>query len=209
MKIVHIIFFSSLFILFAPGLIAQEEPDKRNVWTGGQSGYVVYGSLAELKGQTTFNILVNPVIPQMGAAYEPDSVYVAKRVSEWNAERKGKGDQWLSYWNDSKANFKPVFIAGMNEKLSKAGVVIGPDDFDSEYTMILQTKHMMEFMGAIYVVQDIYVVKTEEYSDTVAHVRCPVNTSNMGGEYSSSNYEMAYFTTGAKFGKYLSKTVFK
>ena len=198
------------FISFATiPLLAQETLDNRNVWVGGQSGYVVFGELAPLKGQSTFNVIVDMQIPQMGVTYEPDSVYVEKRVTEWNAERPGKGDKWLSYWNDSKDHFKAVFIAGMNEKLSKEGIQIGLDDFNSEYTMILKTKHMMEFMNAIFIIPDIYIVKTEQTSDTVAHVRCPVNNSALGSQYCVGTYEQAYYTTGALFGRYLRKTLYK
>lgn len=198
-----------LIVLFSPQLAAQETPDTRNVWTGGQSGYVVFGDLAPMIGQKTFNVVVDPFIPQMGATYQPDSVYVAKRVNEWNAERKGKGDQWLSYWNKAKTNFKPAFIDGMNAKLAKANIVIGKDDYYAEYTMLLKTRHMMEFMGSIYVIQDIYVLNTEEQTDTVAHIRCPVNAGTMGREYFTSSFEMAYYTTGVMFGRYLYKALYK
>jgi hypothetical protein len=209
MKIRYLVLHGISFILFNTYILAQETPDHRNVWSGGQSGYVVFGDMAPLLGQQTFYVLVDPYIPQMGAAYQPDSVYVATRVNEWNAEKEGKGDQWLSYWNDAKNNFQPAFVNGMNVKLAKAGIKIGMEDSGAEYTLLLKTKHMMEFMGSIYVVQDIYFLRTENPGDTVAHVRCPVNAGTMGREYCRSNYEMAYYTTGVMFGRYLYKVLYK
>jgi hypothetical protein len=32
-------------------------------------------------------------IEKIGIAEQPDSVYIASRISEWNADEPGKGDQ--------------------------------------------------------------------------------------------------------------------
>lgn len=81
----------SLSALVSMRLTAQEIPDNRNVWTGGQSGYIVTGDLSVLRNVKTFNIIITPGVKKMGASEVPDSVYVATRVQEWNAEKPGKG----------------------------------------------------------------------------------------------------------------------
>ena len=198
-----------LFAFIPYRLISQEQPDKRNVWTGGQKGYVVTGDLTMLKGQKTFNIIINPRIQKMGAAEEPDSVYISKRVKEWNEDKAGKGDNWLYEWKATKKNFKPAFIEGLNKKLSKYGVKVGPHDDWADYTFMIYTKNLMEFMNKIYVILDIDVVQTEDPTVKLASIRCPVNNSILQSEQFTSKYERAYYGAGYLFGRYLSKNVYK
>lgn len=199
----------SLFILISFQLPAQEEPDERNVWTGGQKGYVVTGDLTVLKNEKTFNISITPQIQKMGSAEEPDTVYIAKRVKEWNEEKAGSGDQWLSDWNEAKKNFKPAFIEGLNVRLSKIGVNIGPDDTSTEFTFVIYTKNLMEFWGGIYIILDMDVVNTKDPDIKTASIRFPVNNSSPKSKQFTRNYERAYYAAGLLFGKYLVKNIYQ
>jgi hypothetical protein len=199
----------ALMLFVATQLKSQDTIDHRNLWTGGQKGHVVFGDLTPLKGQTTFNIIVDPHVEKMGAAEEPDSVYIAKRVAEWNADKKGKGDVWLSSWKNSSANFKPVFIAGMNRQLVKCGVTIGLDDSMAEYTFIVYTRSLMDFMNRTFIILDVKVVLTTDPDVQIAFIRCPVNNSALGDEYCTSEYEKAYYSGGYLLGRFLRKGVFK
>lgn len=189
-------------------LFAQQTPDTRNVWTGGQRGHLVFGDLTPLSNQKTFNVVVIPHVEKMGAAEQPDSVYIATRVSEWNAEKPGKGDRWLDSWKRAQVNFKSAFIAGMNAKLAKATVNIKPDDSWADYSFIVSTRQLLEFWNKIYVILDVQVVMTAEPENEVAFIRCPVNNSALGGAYFTSEFEKAYYSAGYLLGKYLRKAIY-
>lgn len=197
-----ILFFCSL------QLFGQEGPDTRNVWSGGQKGYVITGDLSVLKGQNTFSVIVDPHIRRMGAREEPDSIYISKRVREFNTEKSGKGDEWLDEWNKSKKNFKAAFIEGFNSKLKNKGVNVGLDDIMAEYTFIIYTKTHMEFMGGVFIILDIDVVKTRDPNTKVASIRCPLNNSNAKSKQFKGDNERAYYGAGMLFSKYCSKNVF-
>lgn len=197
-----ILFFQSL------QLISQDEPDKRNVWTGGQKGYVITGDLNVIKGQKTFCVIVDPYVKKMGAKEEPDSIYIPKRVKEFNDKKAGKGDQWLNEWNESKKNFKAAFIEGFNSKLTTKGVNVGLNDTFAEYTFIIYTKTLMEFMGSIYIILDMDVVKTKDPKTIVAKIRFPLNNSKLKSKQFKGDNERAYFAAGVLFAKYCSKNIF-
>ena len=184
-------------------LQAQQTPDKRNIRDGSKRNHEVFGDLSPLKSQKTFNVIVMPHVEKMGYAEQPDSVYIATRISEWNAEEPGKGDQWLNTWNKARANFKSAFIAGMNEGLTKSGIHLGPDDSWAEYTLTVYTRHLMEFWNEVYVILDVQVIKTSAPENEVALIRCPVNYSARGGDFTESKYEKAYYTAGYLLGKFL------
>ena len=102
MKNLFIAIALSLLITGTFNLQAQQTPDNRNIRDGSKRSHEVFGDLSPLKNQNTFNIIVVPHIEKMGVAEQPDSVYIATRISEWNAEEPGKGDQWLITWNDAR-----------------------------------------------------------------------------------------------------------
>jgi hypothetical protein len=196
-----------VLVFLSSQLLSQEVPDKRNVWSGGQKGYVITGDLSVVKGQKTFFVVMDPHIKKMGAKEEPDSIYISKRVKEFNDAKPGKGDQWLKEWNDSKKNFKAAFIEGFNSKLVNKGINVGLNDTSAEYTFIVSTKTLMEFMGTMFIILDMDVVKTQDHTK-VASIRFPVNNNKYKSKLSKGANERAYFTAGVLFGKYCSKNVF-
>jgi hypothetical protein len=208
MKSLFITLGVSLLITGTYNLQAQLTPDKRNVRTGTKRNYEVFGDLSPLKNQKTFNVIVTPHVEKMGAAEQPDSVYIATRISDWNAQEPGKGDQWLNTWNDARANFKPAFVAGMNEGLSKSCIAIGLNDSQAEYTLTIYTRHLMEWWSDVYVILDVRVIKTSEPENEVALIRCPVNYGARGGDFTESKYAKAYYTAGYLLGKYLEKEIY-
>ena len=208
MKSSKICFVTFLFVVLALQLSAQEEPDKRNVWTGGQKGYVVSGDLTVLEGQKTFNIIMDPHIKKMGAKEEPDTVYIKKKVQELNDKKAGNGDKWLEEWNAAKKNFKAAFIEGFNAKVASKGVNVGLQDTLAEYTFIVYTRNLMEFWGAIYIILDMDVVKTNDPHAKIASIKFPVNNSNLKSKQFKGMNERAYYGAGNLFGKYCSKNVF-
>jgi hypothetical protein len=209
MKSLFIIVAVLILIIGTNRITAQQTPDNRNIRTGTKRNYEVFGDLSPLKNQRTFNVIVRPKVEKMGVAGQPDSVYIATRVSEWNAEEPGNGDRWLRTWNDARANFKSMFITGMNESLMKSGFDIGPGDSLAEYTLTVNTRHLMEWWSDVYVILDVQVTKTSEPENMIALIRCPVNYGARGGDYTESKYEKAYYTAGFLLGNYLEKEIFR
>jgi hypothetical protein len=97
----------------------------------------------------------------------------------------------------------------MKEKFTKSGVDIGLDDESAGYTLTVLTRQLMEWWDDVYVILDVQVVKTSDPEHEVALIRCPVNYSARGGDYTESKYEKAYYTAGYLLGVYLAKEVFK
>ncbi len=188
---------------------AQQTPDNRNIRSGTKRNYEVFGDLSPLKNQKILNVIIMPHIEKMGVAEHPDSVYIATRISEWNVEEPGKGDQWFSTWNDARANFQPIFNAGMNEGLIKSGIAIGSNDPGAEYTLIVYTRHLMEWWSDVYVILDVQITKTAKPDNEIALIRCPVNYGARGGDLTKDKYEKAYYTAGFLLGKYLEKEIFR
>jgi len=203
-------FFITCIILFfyTLKLFSQEEPDNRNVWSGGQKGHVITGDIYAIKGQKTFSIIVDPHIEKMGAKEEPDSIYIPKRVKEFNIEKAGKGDQWLAAWNESQKNFKAAFIEGLNSKLEGKGINVGQDDTTAEYTFIIYTKTLMEFMGHVFIILDIDVVKTNDQDTKIARIRCPLNNSKIKSRQFKGENECAYHGAGVLLSRYCNKNIF-
>ncbi len=208
MKTLKILTLILLLFTISAHLYSQEQPDKRNIWTGGQKGYVITGDLSVIKGQKTFNVVLDPHIKRMGLAEAPDSIYMPKKVSELNEKNPGSGDKWLQEYVNARVNFKAAFIEGFNSRLKDKGVQVGPNDTAADYSFYISTKALSEFMGDIYIILDINVVKTADTSQIVAAIRCPLNNSKLKSKLYKSKYERAYFGAGVLFGKYCFKNIF-
>ena len=207
MKKLHLIALISLLSVVSLQIIAQEvPPDKRSVWASGQKGFlVISGDISAIKGQKTLNISISPRIQKMGTKYQPDSVFIANRVKEFNEAKAGKGDKWLEEWNKEQNNFNPAFIEGSNKVTAKSGIKVSSNDPSVEYTCLITTKHLMEFWGKIYVILDMDVVKTNDPSTIVATVRFPLVCGTKKSKLYQEKNESAYYTAGLTFGKYYGK----
>ena len=89
MKKIYLIALISLLSVVSIQIVAQEvPPDKRSVWfTDVQKGFlVISGDISAIKGQKTLNISISKRIQKMGTKYQPDSVFIANRVKEFNDE---------------------------------------------------------------------------------------------------------------------------
>jgi hypothetical protein len=208
MKRIYFLFVSTSLFICSLQLFGQEPPDNRNVWAGGQKGYVITGDLSVLKGQKTFSVIVDPHVKKMGVKEMPDSIYLPIRVKELNDEKAGQGDKWLAEWNEAKKNFTAAFIEGFNSKLKSKGVVVGLNDSFAEYTFIIYTRNLMRFMSNMYIIIDMNVVKTKDPGTIVAKIRFPVNNSVLKSKQFKGENERAYFGAGYLFSKYCVKNVF-
>jgi hypothetical protein len=190
-------------------LKAQDIPDKRNIWTGGQQYYVVNGNLEAIKNAKSLDVTVIPKIEKMGVREEPDDIYVARRISEWNAEKAGTGDYWLQEWEEAKKNFRPSFIEGLDSRLSKSGIIIGKEGVTAEYSFVIYTKFMLEFNDKIFIMLDVDVVERAYSGNIIAHIRCPVINSVLMSKQISVTTEHAYYNAGRMLGKYLLKSIYE
>ena len=208
MKKIYLIALISLLSVVSIQIVAQEvPPDKRSVWfTDVQKGFlVISGDISAIKGQKTLNISISKRIQKMGTKYQPDSVFIANRVKEFNDEKPGKGDKWLEEWNKEKNNFNTVFIEGFNKITAKSGIKVSLNDPSVEYTCLITTKHLMAYFGKIYVILDMDVVKTNDPSIIVATVRFPVVCGPLKPKSHQEKNESAYYTAGLTFGRYYNK----
>ena len=201
---------TGIFVFIAGAIFAQDSipPDKRTVWISAQSGFeVVSGNVNILSSEKIINISVVTKIRKMGAKYQTDSAYIADRVKEFNAKKPGEGDAWLMGWNKEKNNFNPAFIEGFDKIMSKYGIRAASDDASAEYTLIIYTLHMMEFMGKIYVILDGDIVKTKDPQIKLVSLRFPVLNGAKKGQLYYEKYERAYYSAGWLFGKYFKKKI--
>jgi hypothetical protein len=202
---------TGLVTVFVFQMWAQEvPPDKRTVWISAQKDFlVISGDISVLKGATALNVSVSPEIQKMGTKYQPDSVFIANRVKEYNDSKPGKGDIWLNDWNREKNNFAPAFVEGFNKIFAKSVIKAVSKDASAEYTFIIYTKHLMEYWGSVYVILDGDIVKTNDPVTKVASIRFPVLYSAKKGKQYKEKYECAYYTAGLYFGKFYKKKVHK
>ena len=120
-------------------ILSQEIPF--TLKTGGftKEKITIYsGDFQELKQVKAFNAIMKIENMRIGnKKHDPDSIYIKRRVSELNANKKGSGDEWLNEWEDSKKNYLPVFVEGYNAKISKTNVPKISTNESAEYLIIL------------------------------------------------------------------------
>lgn len=124
MKLVKRLAFSVLMLLVAaPGF--------------AQSTRLKTGTLDFLKGQKTINLAYTYDDVRVGKGSEQE--YIDKKVTDYNKDKPGKGDQWLKNWKADRANrYQPMFEELINKQLEKTGVKVG--NFPSApYTLVLRT----------------------------------------------------------------------
>jgi hypothetical protein len=200
-----------MFVIFASlHSYAQETEDKRNIWIGVKTKKIdVNGDLMVIKNEKTFNVEISFKNSKMGAKGQPDSLYEATRVKEYNDKKPGSGDQWLIKWNETKENFKPAFIEGFNTVVSKNGVYVGNNDSNASYTFVLYPKQMMEFMGSVYFILDMEVRLTKEPNTIIASLKFPMFETSQKSKKFKGKFTGAYCTAGYYLGIHFKKNIYK
>ncbi len=184
--------------------------------TNAQKLKVVSGKLAFLKGQTTLNVEYNYDNMKVGKMTEED--YIAKKVKKGNSDEAGKGDKWKEAWfNDRETKFQPKFEELMNKYLAKAGVSIGAENTDAEYTIIFKTTltepgfNIGVMRQSAYINAEVLFVKTgsREEMAKITLTKAPGGGA-MGYDFDTGfRIQEAYAKSGKTLAGYLLKKVYK
>ncbi len=175
---------------------------------------VIKGDLSFLKSVKLLNVEFN--YDKMTVGQLPsEGEYTAKKVKETNDKEAGKGDQWLTEWNDNKTiKFEPAFITSFNKALKKYGVTLGKKETSAKYTLNVSTTFMeIGFTGWSYAKKnsELHLLLTfyegNNHDKEIAVVKL-VDVPGTAGDYSYTSgvrIASAYTQAGKSFGKYLVK----
>src|SRR6476646_7628284 len=102
-----------------------------------QSMKLASGNLDFLKGQKTINVVYTYDNVRVGKGTEQE--YIDKKVTDYNKDKPGRGDEWLKNWKGDRASrYQPKFEELINKQLEKAGVKVGNFP-NAPYTLVLRT----------------------------------------------------------------------
>jgi hypothetical protein len=102
----------------------------------------VSGSIDPIAEQTQMGALFTYENMQVGKLREAD--YIERKVSDYNKDEPGQGDQWRENWmNDRKGRFEPKFLELFNKYMSEdsrnGGITLIPDDGETKYLFHVNT----------------------------------------------------------------------
>ncbi|MCX6245866.1 MAG: hypothetical protein NTU98_14315 [Bacteroidetes bacterium] len=178
---------------------------------------VVKGDLSILKSEKLLN--AEFTYDQMAIGQLPNEAeYTAKKVKEHNDKEPGKGNQWLTEWNDNKPiKFEPAFITSFNKYTKKYGVVIGKKETSAKYTVKVSTIFLeIGFTGWSYankpseinLLFTFYEGNNPEKEIAVVRINGVKSTAGDYSYTSGVRIASAYTEAGKAFGKYMAKTVY-
>lgn len=176
---------------------------------------VTSGDLDFLKDQKTINVEYK--YDNMGVGkYDKEEDYIHDKVSDYNADEPGKGDEWKKNWiGDRESRYEPKFEELINIELEKPNVKVG-DYPEAAYTMILSTVFTEPGFNVgvmrknAYVDYEITFVKTDTQEEvaTMSLTKSP-GRGGMGFDFDTGyRIQEAYAKAGKELGQYLSKKVY-
>jgi len=166
------------------------------------------GDLSILKDEKTINIEFTYEKMTVGDDGK-EEVYIKRKREEYNTKEAGSGEIWARKWEeDKKQRFEPKFILGFTN-LSKMTV-----SKDAKYTLIFNTKAMEPgyqvgiskrnagIDGTVTIVETANPAKKL----IVLSVERPDENKWRGAAFDAgSRIADAYYLTGQKVGKFISK----
>ena len=183
-----------------------------------QSFNVISGDLSQLKNDNSLNVeftFDHMAIGQMSS----EADYIAKKVKEHNDKVPGKGDKWLTEWNDNKTNlFAPGFLTFFNKAIKKYKVVADRNLPQAKYTMVVNTTFLeIGFSGWSYAnkAAEIRLELTFYEGNSLGKMIGKMTVQGLYGSTSDYSYTSgvriasAYQVAGLAIGKYLAKKVYK
>lgn len=101
---------------------------------------VTEGSWSVLKGQKNVNIEYDYSAMEVGD-FASEEDYKNKKVKEYNAKEKGKGDKWEQSWErDKTVRYPEKFEELINKGMAANGIKFAQNSDDATYTLIVKTK---------------------------------------------------------------------
>jgi len=97
------------------------------------------GDLKTIKSEKTIKVEYDYSNIKVGA-FNSEAEYIDKKVKEYNAKEKGKGDKWKEGWiNARKDRYEPKFKELYNKGGQKLGQSIDESTSGTKYTLIVKT----------------------------------------------------------------------
>jgi hypothetical protein len=94
------------------------------------------GDVKKLAGQTTLKVQYDYSKMRVGDMSE--EAYVSKKVNEYNAKEKGKGDKWKEGWEGARlSRYQPQFLEVFN-KAGDGKISISENADNAKYTLIVK-----------------------------------------------------------------------
>jgi len=164
------------------------------------------GHLSVLKGVKSYNIKFTYDSMLIGVS-TPENEYLLKKQTDWDAKEQGKGDRFVSMWNDDRKRlFEPAFI----QNFEKNGLKV--NDAGAQYTIILKTKRteggwnagVKRHPGVI--AGEMLIVESADESKVIVKILFSEMSGDnkSGGDFEITlRIESAYETAGKKLGEYL------
>ena len=167
------------------------------------------GDLSVLKGEKAVNIKYTYNDMIVGSMSE--EAYLEKKVSEYNAKKPGRGDEFKKSWERNKQSVYPV---SFNQLFEKSCGIKANTISDEKYTLIVNTNYFEPGFNVGVVRRNaeisvvIKLVKTDEPDKTIAEI---VITNSPGRTVSGYDYDVAsrvsesYAKAGKECGKIIKK----
>jgi len=175
----------------------------------GQSIKLMSGDLRVLKGQKSYSIIFQYDNMLIGTGI-PERAYLAEKRKQWELKEEGYGEEFVSRWFQSRADFYEPTFTSQFTKYSKVRL----DDRNARYTLILKTQrteggwdggvigHPGEIDGLMLVVES---ANLEKVVATIRFKEIPGKSSN-GGDFEMINrIRLAYQNAGKGLGMFFKR----
>lgn len=167
-----------------------------------QKARITSGNIDAVKAEKNISIIFNYDNMKVGKISEAE--YVERKVKENNADKPGKGDNWLSKWKGDRSEvYEPAFIKYFT-KASKIEVVP-----NAKYTLIFQTTTFEPGFNSLverkpgFIESAVKIVETQNPSNVIATIDCGklVSRSVVETYTVAARLEICYATAGNIIGK--------
>ncbi len=215
MKSYPVQFFLMIMFLFSFNAIAQEVDNgtyKVTFRSKGQKIALLSGDVTKLTAIKSFNAVLDKTKFTIGIKGDPDSVYIKKKVSELNAKKEGKGDEWKKKWEITTSTFLPAFIEGYNDYIEKSGipkiVTNENETVQPEFTMVLRLCYLYTDFDTPKLGTYLDIYSKDNKIEPIVSMLLNIIYYNNSKKYSGANAG-TFFTAGRVLGKYFKSDIFQ
>ncbi len=167
-----------------------------------------------LKGEKSLNIIFTYEGMTVGKNMTEED-YVAKKVSDKNAKKKGKGDEWKASWEKGKLSiYEPMFKNIFTKKLGKIGIQVTEGD-DAPITIIVKTTRIepgfnIGISNANAIVDfEMIFVETADQDNIISQIVMNKVYGEDDAYAVSDRVKVAYLAAGRRLSGYIAKRLKK
>ncbi len=182
---------------------------------GGSKIILKSGDLKQIKSEKKIKVEYDYSNIKVGA-YNSESEYIDKKVKEYNAKEKGKGDKWQAGWVGArKDRYEPKFKELYNKCGQKIGMSIDENASSSKYTLIVKTTFIEPGFNVGVAKQPAYCnfeflyVETANPSNVVCelYINNVIGSQGMGFDFDTgSRIQESYAKAGKMLMAYILKS---